>query len=86
MNEHLGVMSLRVIRTDPWYRYYSPFHELLSWGLSFQAVAHTYAGVPIQGMPVYLSPQYVAENREVVKTQLMRAGTRLSVLLNKAFQ
>jgi len=37
-------------------------------------------------MPVYLSAQYVAENREVVETQFERAGIRLAVLLNKAFQ
>ena len=57
-----------------------------AWESHQQAVAHTYAGVPIQSTPVNLSPQYVAGNREVVETQLMRAGIRLSILLNKAFQ
>jgi hypothetical protein len=57
-----------------------------AWESHQQAVAHTYAGIPIQATPVYLSPQYVAENREVVETQLMRAGIRLAVMLNKAFQ
>ena len=57
-----------------------------AWESHQQAVAHTYAGVPIQDTPVNLDAQYVAGNREVVETQLMRAGIRLSVLLNKAFQ
>jgi hypothetical protein len=57
-----------------------------AWESHQQAVAHAYAGIPIQGMPVYLSPQYVAENREVVETQLERAGIRLAVVLNRAFQ
>ena len=57
-----------------------------AWESHQQAVTHTYAGVPIQGTPVYLDPQYVAESRQVVATQLMRAGIRLAVLLNKAFQ
>jgi hypothetical protein len=57
-----------------------------AWESHQQAVAHTYVGVPVQNTPVNLSPQYVAENRQVVETQLMRAGIRLSVLLNKAFR
>jgi hypothetical protein len=57
-----------------------------AWESHQAAVAHTYAGIPIQSTPVNLSPQYVAENRDVVETQLIRAGIRLSVLLNKAFQ
>jgi hypothetical protein len=57
-----------------------------AWESHQQAVTHTYAGVPVQDTPVNLDAQYVAANREVVETQLMRAGIRLSVLLNKAFQ
>jgi hypothetical protein len=56
-----------------------------AWESHQQAVARTYAGVPIQDTPVNLDAKYVSANREVVETQLMRAGIRLSVLLNKAF-
>jgi hypothetical protein len=57
-----------------------------AWESHQQAVAHTYVGVPIQDTPVNLDAKYVSANREIVETQLMRAGIRLSVLLNKAFQ
>ncbi len=57
-----------------------------AWESHQQAVAHTYAGVPIQDTPFNLDQQYVAGNREVVETQLSRAGIRLANLLNKAFQ
>lgn len=57
-----------------------------AWESHEQAVAHTYVGVPIQSTPVNLDEQYVTANRAVVETQLMKAGVRLAVLLNKAFQ
>jgi hypothetical protein len=50
------------------------------------AVTHAYAGIPIQSTPVHLGAEYVAGNQEVVETQLMKAGIRLAVVLNKAFQ
>jgi len=56
-----------------------------AWESHHQAVAHTYAGVPIQDTPFNLDQQYVAGNRDVVETQLMRAGIRLANVLNKAF-
>jgi hypothetical protein len=57
-----------------------------AWETHQQAVAHAYAGIPIQATPINLSPEYVAGNQEVVETQLMKAGIRLAVVLNKAFQ
>ena len=42
--------------------------------------------IPIQTTPVNLTQQYVDENRQVVETQLERAGIRLADVLNKAFQ
>jgi hypothetical protein len=57
-----------------------------AWESHQQAVAHAYAGIPIQTTPVNLTQQYVDENRQVVETQLERAGIRLADVLNKAFQ
>ena len=57
-----------------------------AWESHQQAVAHAYAGIPIQTTPVNLTQQYVDENRQVVETQLERAGIRLANVLNKAFQ
>jgi hypothetical protein len=57
-----------------------------AWESHQQAIVHAYAGVPAESAPVHLDLQYVAGNREVVETQLMKAGIRLAVLLNKGFR
>ncbi|MBI3462325.1 MAG: S1/P1 nuclease [Planctomycetes bacterium] len=48
------------------------------------AVAHVYAGVPADGPPPRLGPEYVEKNQPVVEEQLSKAGIRLAELLNHA--
>jgi hypothetical protein len=57
-----------------------------AWESHQLAVRYAYKGIPVDGPPFKLGTHYIRQNALIMERQMMKAGVRLSYLINECFE